>query len=257
MLKKPYSKNIELFRTKIREEYPKSITRLIKLDTETLEFELQRNRDAYLLGLDRFNSLKDNARVQLGVIGLIGTVVMTILFSIAGVKQFFGTSDMNLFLLLWGFIFICEVSWLLQTPYWTHTACSNFSLVLQKIPENIISVSDEVYDKRKVMIGDIYDYKSKLDLSDSIFQTDFHKLDKNESLIYSFITGTVSSIFFFLASGLLPMVSTSNTSTSFQIILVIDIILIFSCQLLPVLSVVYDLIKRKIGNIKNSQSVDT
>jgi len=256
MLNKSNLKNFQIKVDKIREEYTQNKILLEKLDTETLEFELQRNHDAYLLGLERFNSLKDNARFQLGVVGLIGTVVMTILFSIVGVKQFFEISDMNVVLFFWGVIFLGEVSWLLHNPFWTRRECIFFSQALQKNPESLKSVSDEGYDKRNVIIRDILDYKYKLDLSDTILQDDFDELNKNESLIFDFITGTITSIFFFFTFGLLPVISTGDIATFFQIIIVLDIISIFFWQLYPVLSVIYGFIKRKIGNIKNPQGAD-
>lgn len=247
MLNKSNVNNFQIKLDEISDKRTQNKILLEKLDNEALEFELQRNHDRYLLGLDRFNSLKDNARFQLGVLGLIGTVVMTILFSIVGVKQFFETTDMNDVLFIWGGIFIGEVIWLLITPFLTRQECILSSRSLMKNPEFEKSNSDGVYDKRKIIIEDICDYKYNSELFDTIFKDSFYELNKNEVLIFTFIFGTIFSIFFFFTFGLLPVVSTCEATIVLQIIIIIDIILIFLWQLFPVIFVIYDFLKEKYG----------
>jgi len=58
MLNKSNVNNFQIKLDKIREECTQNAILLEKLDNEALEFELQRNHDRYILGLDRFNSLK-------------------------------------------------------------------------------------------------------------------------------------------------------------------------------------------------------
>jgi len=184
----------------------------------------------------------------LGVLGLIGTVVITILFSIAGVKQFFETTEMNGILLIWGGIFIVEVAWLLKTPFLTRRECIMFSQSLLKNPDFGKGNSDGVYDKQKVIIEDICDYKYNLDIFDTIFRVNFDKLNKNEVLIFTFIFGTMISVVFFFQFGLFPAISTGDTRFIFQIpTLLIDIIMIFFWQLVPVIWAIFTFLKEKYG----------
>ena len=252
--------NFKKFQIKIdiiREKLTQNKILLEKLDTEALEFELQRNHDAYLLGLERFNSLKDNARFQLGVIGLIGTVVMTILFSIVGVEQFLEITDMNEVLFFWGIIFILEILWLLHNPTWTRRECIEFSQVLQRSPESLQFDSDEVYDKKSVIIRDILDYNYQLYVYNTISEDGVDQLNKNESLIFDFIMGTIFSIFFFFIVGVFPEATKGYTNSIFQFPIVIIVISIFFWQLYPIILVICGFLKRKIQKIKNPQGADT
>jgi hypothetical protein len=257
MINRSNFKKFQIKVDKIKEKRTQNKILLEKLDTEALEFELQRNHDAYLLGLERFNSLKDNARFQLGILGLIGTVVMTILFSIAGVKQFFEITDMNDVLFFWCIIFILEILWLLHNPTWTRRECIMFSQALQRRPDSLQFDSDEVYDKKSVIISDILEYNYQLDVYNTIFEDGVDQLNKNESLIFEFITGTIFSILFFFIFGLLPGATTGDTDSMFQLPIVIETISIFFWQLFPVILVIYGFIKRKIQNIKYPQGADT
>jgi len=246
MLYKPKQKNLEIQVNEKKEEYQQNKKRLEKLNLEILEFELQRSHDDYLLTVDRFKSLKDNARFHLGVVGLIGTVVITLLFSIVGMNQIFETSIIKHILLFWGIIFIMEISWLLSTPFWIRRTCNQISLILQKMPKKLKSISDEGYNKREVIIQDIAMYKYKSDISECIFDDDdFDRLDNNERLIYKFIKGTIFAIYFFFTGVLLGVIQSDNTSIITQVIKSTTIILIFYSQLSPVLSAVYNRINRK------------
>jgi len=254
-------KKSELELQEKKEELRNSIQEMRALDVDILEFQWERSRNAYVLELDQLKNLKEIARFQLGAVGVIGTIVITMFFTFMSMNLFSlsGLSSEGFWVM--GTIFIIEIILLLVPSYLLHDFIDMISTDIATFPNGYFSVNGIKTSKTDILISDILSYKLITDLAVKHGDRPAKRLRDNQMALYYFIISTVTSIsslfaasmIFFLPenSPLLTKISVNipfSLPSGFSLTMCITIFL----QLIPIYYIVFATIRRMIRRHKNT-----
>jgi hypothetical protein len=241
-------------------EYKLTIQEMRTLDVDILEFQWERSHNAYVLELDQLKNLKEMARFQLGAVGVIGTL---------GITMFFTLMSMNLFSLsglssegfsVMGTIFIFEIILLLAPSYLLHDFIDFISTDIVTMPNGHFPVNDTKTSKKDILISDILSYKSITDLAVKHGDRPAKRLQDNQTALYYFIISTIMSISFLFETSMhvflpensflltkIPVYVPFSLPCGFSLTICITLFL----QLIPIYYIVFAAIRRVIRRRKN------